>query len=1195
MDFRKIELIGFKSFADKQEIRFDNGVTCIVGPNGCGKSNVADAVRWVLGEQSAKSLRGSSMQDVIFSGTQNRKSLSYCEVSLTFDNTNKIFKDLDFQEVVFTRKLFRSGESEYYINKKPARLRDIIDLLHECGVSKEGYTIIGQGKVSEILSSKPEDRRSIFEEAVGIAKTKAKRLETSRKLDRTRDNIVRIVDITTELERQLEPLSRQAEKARAYRALSEELKYHEVNTYLYKHDNASSTKAKINERIKGLNEQIEIRQTELGDAIKAYNAHQKEISEADDYIRQLNAEHVEKVQSYERQSGSAKLYNEKISFFRSEIQRLEDEIAAAESKSKELGASIEEKNAYVGECRKEITDLERRAGEINAALVEVITAINEGEKMAETAQNAILQSVEGLADLKQNIGALEAEKSVMSERQRETLEKVKTLSDRLAALVAENAMNSSEISALEKSAQTVREEIKDKEEDVASINSYVSDVNAKIYALNSEISALDANSRVYANLKDNFDGYQYSVKKLLTAAKTDREIDRRVKGVVANILKTDSKYEVAIETCLGGAVQNIVTENPEDARYLIQYLKRTESGRVTCLPVTSVKPRYETSETRRALQESGAIGLASELVKYDDYFERVVMHLLGNTLIVDDNENGRKIAEKYNFNFRIVTLDGDLFATSGSITGGSRKQNSSSLLAMDRKIEEVNAKLAAKRADMERLTTRKEQLTAQVAEGRAELEKATARLQDLRQQAAALREKIAGVDVRIENTKKEIESYKDEVALMATRITEISRRYTDIEQGGDKLIKEREVASTDAEKHKSAFDEYKKKRDSLMEENTSVQARKSFLSAEINSAEESVSRMRAEREELAAQSAKNRENIDSDNELIKSLLLEIEKVALSDSEKEYISALRAKIDAFEKRKTTLNDAVMQDNLKREMAQAEITKLSEKKYGEEVALSKVDSDLEYMAQRVWEEYEITYESAIGLKDDAYDITISNAETTRIKRKISSLGSINPNAIDDYNDLNARYQEMMSQRSDLEKAEEDLKSVITQLTDEMSATFADGFAKIRANFTRIFKELFGGGTADLILEKGETDDPLEQGIEIVAEPPGKKLQKISLLSGGEMSLTAIAILFAILKLRPMPFVVLDEIEAALDDANVDRFARYLKNFSAETQFIVITHKKVTMERADALYGVTMQEKGVSKIVSVKLADVVDTLGV
>ena len=1195
MDFRKIELIGFKSFADKQEIRFDNGVTCIVGPNGCGKSNVADAVRWVLGEQSAKSLRGSSMQDVIFSGTQNRKSLSYCEVSLTFDNTNKIFKDLDFQEVVFTRKLFRSGESEYYINKKPARLRDIIDLLHECGVSKEGYTIIGQGKVSEILSSKPEDRRSIFEEAVGIAKTKAKRLETSRKLDRTRDNIVRIVDITTELERQLEPLSRQAEKARAYRALSEELKYHEVNTYLYKHDNASSTKAKINERIKGLNEQIEIRQTELGDAIKAYNAHQKEISEADDYIRQLNAEHVEKVQSYERQSGSAKLYNEKISFFRSEIQRLEDEIAAAESKSKELGASIEEKNAYVGECRKEITDLERRAGEINAALVEVITAINEGEKMAETAQNAILQSVEGLADLKQNIGALEAEKSVMSERQRETLEKVKTLSDRLAALVAENAMNSSEISALEKSAQTVREEIKDKEEDVASINSYVSDVNAKIYALNSEISALDANSRVYANLKDNFDGYQYSVKKLLTAAKTDREIDRRVKGVVANILKTDSKYEVAIETCLGGAVQNVVTENPEDARYLIQYLKRTESGRVTCLPVTSVKPRYETSETRRALQERGAIGLASELVKYDDYFERVVMHLLGNTLIVDDNENGRKIAEKYNFNFRIVTLDGDLFATSGSITGGSRKQNSSNLLAMDRKIEEVNAKLAAKRADMERLTTRKEQLTAQVAEGRAELEKATARLQDLRQQAAALREKIAGVDVRIENTKKEIESYKDEVALMATRITEISRRYTDIEQGGDKLIKEREVASTDAEKHKSAFDEYKKKRDSLMEENTSVQARKSFLSAEINSAEESVSRMRAEREELAAQSAKNRENIDSDNELIKSLLLEIEKVALSDSEKEYISALRAKIDAFEKRKTTLNDAVMQDNLKREMAQAEITKLSEKKYGEEVALSKVDSDLEYMAQRVWEEYEITYESAIGLKDDAYDITISNAETTRIKRKISSLGSINPNAIDDYNDLNARYQEMMSQRSDLEKAEEDLKSVITQLTDEMSATFADGFAKIRANFTRIFKELFGGGTADLILEKGETDDPLEQGIEIVAEPPGKKLQKISLLSGGEMSLTAIAILFAILKLRPMPFVVLDEIEAALDDANVDRFARYLKNFSAETQFIVITHKKVTMERADALYGVTMQEKGVSKIVSVKLADVVDTLGV
>ncbi|MBO4262194.1 MAG: chromosome segregation protein SMC [Clostridia bacterium] len=1194
MNFNKIELIGFKSFADKQEIQFDNGVTCIVGPNGCGKSNVADAVRWVLGEQSAKTLRGSSMQDVIFNGTQNRKSLSYCEVSLFFDNTNKIFKDLDYTEVQFTRKLFRSGESEYYINKKQARLRDIIDLLHECGVSKEGYTIIGQGKVSEILSAKPEDRRAIFEEAVGIAKTKAKRLETVRKLERTRDNITRIVDITTELERQLEPLGRQAEKTRAYRALSEDLKYHEVNAYLYKYNNAASVKENINLRIKGITEQTEIRSRELETAIKNYNAHQREINSADETIRQLNEELIEKTQAFERQSGAAKVYGEKISFFRSEIKRLSDEIEAAAKKSEELISKINKNEEYANNCREDVDRLTVRSNEINAELMRVISEINEGEKKAMSAQEAILKSVETFAALKENKGALSSEKSIYSERQADTLEKVKTLSEKLAALMAENSENAVEMSKLDKSAQRAKEDIKDKEDDIASTNNLISDIDNKTYTLHSTISALEANKRFYSNLKDSFDGYQSSVKRLMQAAKDNREISMRVKGLLANLIKTDAKYDVAIETCLGGAVQNVVTATPDDAQYLIQYLKRTEGGRVTFLPVSSMKPRYETSETRRALSENGALGLANELVTYDKYYDNVIRFLLGNTLIVDNIDNAVAIAKKYRFAFKIVTLDGDQLSSSGSMSGGSRRQNTSNLLSIDRKIEEITAELETKTAEMARHKARKEQLVLQVTEARKELASLNAFLQDVRQKAVALREKIAAVEIQIADVTKEIEGNKDVIAFINTKLSEINKAYTDIELGSEKLERERESASSDADKSRSEFDEHKKRRDELIEENTQVQARLAYLNSEIKATEEANAGMHAELQSLAGVKEKNSATIDSDNIMITNLLAEVEKVAFSEAEQQYLSSLREKRTATENRKAALGEEVRQDNLRREMLQAEIDKLNARKYNEEVALSKVDSELEYMQQRILEAYDITYETALPLLDENYDINNSAAEIASLKRKIGALGTINPNAIDDFNELNERYQEMVAQRDDLTNAEDNLKSVIAQLTEEMSTIFSTGFATIRQNFTRIFKELFGGGTADLVLEQGETDDPLEQGIEIVAEPPGKKLQKISLLSGGEMALTAIAILFAILRLRPMPFVVLDEIEAALDDANVERFARYLKNFSQETQFVVITHKKVTMELGDALYGVTMPEKGVSKIVSVKLADVADTLG-
>ncbi len=1195
MNFKRIELIGFKSFADRQEIRFENGVTCIVGPNGCGKSNVSDAIRWVLGEQSAKNLRGSSMQDVIFNGTQSRKSLSYCEVSLTFDNTNKIFKDLEYDEVVFTRKLFRSGDSEYLINKKPSTRREIVNHLHECGVSKGGYTVIGQGKVSEILNSKPEDRRVIFEEAVGIAKTKTERLETMRKLDRIRDNITRTVDLISEIERQREPLRKAADKTRASRALTEQLKYHEVNSYLYKYDNAASSKEKINSRISTIEEQLKFRNEELSSAIKDYNRHQTEIGEADENISRLNDELIEKTQAFERQSGEAKVYNEKINGVRGEIKRLNDEANEARRRIDELIRRIREKTEYSANCQKEIEKLEDKSISINEELIKVVDKITEGDLLARSANQEIIQSVESLADIKQNIGSLTAEMSAYEDRKNRASENIETLTKKLSEQMSESSIKSAELISLDKSLNNLKEDIKDREGDIASTREYLGEIDRKIFTLNSEISALEANSKVYNNLKENYEGYQLPVKAIMTESKRNPEIGKRVKGVVSNVIKTDAKYEVAITASLGQAVQHIVTDTPDDAKYLIQYLRRTEMGSATFLPVTSVRVRPESYEVRQALNEKGALGLANELVKFDKYYDNIVKFLLGNTLVVDNIDNATLIASKYRFAFKIATLDGDILTNAGTMTGGSRRANSTSFLAMDRKVEEINKTLSAKKAEMDKLSNRKRQLAMQVEEQQKECENILTELQDGKQQVAVLKERIASLEIAISETQKQLESAKNEFSLVNMRLAEINKAYSAIEGGSEELLKKKELASTDAEKRLTEYEDYNSAKNKLTDELHKVQERIVFLKGEVKASTEDIARMENEKVEKQDLANDCSEKITALNSDVNELLGEVAKIALTETEKEYLDAIRNKRDSISARKATLNEEVKQDNLRREMIQAEITKLGEQKYKEESALARIDTDLEYLQARVWEEYQIDYESAIPLRDAEYDILTSNSEIASLKKKINALGSVNPTAIEEFEELDARYQDMVTQRDDLTTSEEHLNQVIKDLTNQMSAIFNEGFAKIRTNFTRIFKELFGGGTADLILEKSESGDPLEQGVEIVAEPPGKKLQKISLLSGGEMSLTAIAILFAILRLRPMPFVVLDEIEAALDDANVERFANYINNFSQETQFIVITHKKVTMEHGDSLYGVTMQEKGVSKIISVKLSDAVGTYGV
>lgn len=1189
MNFEKVEIYGFKSFADKAEIKFGNGITGIVGPNGCGKSNVADAIRWVLGEQSAKTLRGSSMQDVIFSGTQNRKSLSYCEVSLYFDNSSKMF-DIEYNEVIITRKLFRSGESEYYINKQPARLRDIVDLLHECGIGKEGYTIIGQGKVEEIMSSKPEDRRLVFEEATGIAKFKTRKNESERKLERTHENIVRYTDILTEIENQLGPLSRQAEKAKEFNALSEELKHHELNVYVAKVDGVESAKNKINVRIKGLDEAMVLRTNEIEKAQRDYDGVFTEINTADVKLHNLNDELLEKRVKMEQASGSKQLFEQRISYINSQIERAKGEIEENLKLISECEVSVSACTDRTKLLEKELTELKEKANTLSKKLLIVTEKIALGEELTQANQKKVIESIESLSDVKLNQGTMSIEKSNLLDKKAELTQKLDDLSVKRDKQFNDKEELDNNINNLDRAVFDLKNQIADKENEVRSCNEEVAKVDNKIYSLNSVITSLVTKDNFYKGLKESYEGYMPSVKVLLNKAKENAELKKRIKGVVAELIKSDKKYDVALETALASSAQNIVTATPDDAKYLIEYLKVNKLGRVTFLPITSVKPRTQTSEVTSALNEVGALGVANKLVKYESQYENVISNLLGNTLIVDTLENATKIANKYRFSFRIVTLEGDIFSTQGAMTGGSRRADTVGLLSGDRKIEDNAVLLEAKKKEMDGLKEEKSDLEKRRDKALDELSLLNEMYNGKRQQIMLEREKQAVTEKNLIEIGKELESVSELLESIDVKIAVIDERYQAVASGGKKLEDARASAKSTADKHQAEYDELKKQREELSNQSVTVQLRISEVKAEISS-------LTADRDRLLGnikEAKESNKSLEESNEnalvIIENLRLDQEKVALTKEQQEYVNSIRAKIEDIEAKKEGLKEKLASIDQRKQSATNEFNALTEKKHAEEIALAKIDSDLEYLQQSIWEDYQETYETAVKSKAEDYDLAFGEQEIQRIRRKRNSLGAINGAAIDDYKVLKERYEEMITQKEDLEKAEADLKEAIDKIKAEMLTQFDEGFTKINENFQKIFKELFGGGRAMLELDYSNSEDRLDAGVEIIAEPPGKRLQKLSLLSGGEKALTAIAILFSILKLRPMPFCVLDEIEAALDEANVDRFARYLQKFSEETQFIVITHRKPTMEMADALFGVTMQEKGVSKMVSVKLSDVV-----
>jgi len=1191
--FKQIQLVGFKSFADKTTITLGEGVTCIVGPNGCGKSNVADAIRWVLGEQSAKMMRGSQMMDVIFNGTESRRKMSFCEVTLSFDNTNRVF-DIDCDEVEMTRRLYRDGDSEYLLNRQPSRMKVLTSLLHGAGAAKEGYSIIGQGRIEQIMNAKPEDRRSIFEEATGIVVFKDRKAEAERKLNASKDNLFVFAQRMQEVERQLAPLKKQAENALKHRELYAELRKHETNLYIIRHDSAEGEKQKLNEKKAKMEERIAFLTKRLEELLTEYQQCRDGVTQSDKKLQDLNDRlHLYAI-DIEHKSGESKLYTERARSVKAKLASAQEDIAYSAKRIDEIereirrAQSLGEKNSQRIEGMKAETEKYRK-------LVEELTSrISEYEYMTGEHRKKVMDTFKDLSDLRQNMGSLSAQKALLEERLAEIqadMQKIRARRDESRTAYENCIKRNNELTSLLDNEDALLSEAENKldecEEKIQTLVKQVYDTEAQIKSINDSLTT-------YRALRDRFDGYVYSVKKLMGDSKNNPDLADKIKGLIADVVRCDKDYEVAVETAFGGAMQNVITETREDARELIDYLKRTRSGQVTFLPLDALKPRYENEQIRAAVRDRGAIGFAIDLVKFDKKFENVIHNLLGNTLIVDNIQNATLIAKRYPRAFRIVTLDGDLIAVSGSMTGGSRREVAGNLLANERRIKELEESLQVKKNFLLRSESKRAELNEAKQTAESNLEALTEKLQSARLELASVTEKQSSLLHTVTSSESEYAAYGQSLTALKERLSGLDSEYTGVSAGASQLTEQSDKASSAIDDMSAEFDKLVNERSEYIEKLNGLLVDIAALDSAVKAGSDTVSRLEKEKASLVAKIEKINAEIPQIKREIDELNAQAEKTALTAEEQAVVNDLRRQINEVNAEKDGFNGRIKEMEQERVNSYTESSELSEKVHNLEMSAMKIDNDLEYLRQRIEEEYGLDYEGCLQYKEEDYDASTAGSQISNCKRQITLLGAINQNAVEQYDELEKRFEKMTAEREDLEKAIQDLTTALDDIRAEMLKIFDEGFNVINENFKRTFKELFGGGKAELQLDYTDCDDPLNAGVEIIACPPGKKLTKISLLSGGERALTAIAILFAIIGMRPMPFCVLDEIEAALDEANVARYARYLKKFARQTQFIVITHRKPTMESADILFGVTMEEKGVSKVVSVKLSEVAERLG-
>ena len=1181
MYLKSIEIHGFKSFANKIVFQFHNGITGIVGPNGSGKSNVADAVRWVLGEQRIKQLRGASMQDVIFSGTELRKPLGYAYVAITLDNSDHQLA-IDYNEVTVARRIYRSGESEYLLNGTPCRLKDVNELFYDTGIGKEGYSIIGQGQIDKILSGKPEERRELFDEAAGIVKFKRRKLAAQKKLEDEQQNLVRVNDILSELEKQIGPLEKQSETAKIYLKKKEELKTLDVNMFLLENQ-------RLQEQLKGAQEKYDIASEDLENTSKQYENIKEEYEKIEGQITLLD-ETIEKNRSAltdtsmlrGKLEGEINVLKEQIHSARNNEEHLKQR---REAVLNEIAAKNQDKEGILsdkGQIDEQVTEIEKKRDEAKAALTAVQSCIEELNNQIEGGKNAIIEALNARATIKSKLGRYDTMTEQVNIRKAE-------LTSRILRMKSDEAQQEETLKALNDEFEKINEEIRtlndaveSKEEKLTLLRETLADKDKKLR--DTQVSYHQEKSRLEAlsNLTERYEGYGGSVKKVMER----KEQEKGIVGVVADIIKVDKKYETAIETALGGNIQNIVTDDEETAKRMIGYLKQTKAGRATFLPLTSITHPQE-FKNPESLKEKGVLGMADELVHVDEKYRNVAKAMLGRIVVVDQVDNAVRIARKFDYGIRMVTLEGELLVPGGAISGGAFKNNSN-LLGRRREMEEMEASVKKYLKEVDTLLQEIEDTKAERNKLRLSLEEDKASLQKkfIEQNTARLnvikakerKEEASESSLELKNEEREIESQIQEIRLSKEEISRELQDSETLEKQTEGKIKECQVL---LDEKRSEESENLAGVNALEVEVEKMLQQQGFHQQNVDRINTELERSKSELSEIEEGLLGNTRDIEQKENNIRQIeeTIQASHTSQSDTEKQLQEDITKKEELSAKQKNFFKD--------REALSEKMAGLDKEVYRLNAQREKLQDMTESQINYMWDEYEITLSDAAGMRNEELnDLPAMKRDISTLKDQIKKLGDVNVNAIEDYKNLMERYSFLKTQHDDLIEAEKTLEDIITELDTAMRKQFHEKFGEISREFDKVFKEMFGGGKGTL--ELMEDEDILEAGIRIIAQPPGKKLQNMMQLSGGEKALTAIALLFAIQNLKPSPFCLLDEIEAALDESNVSRFAKYLHKLTRHTQFIVITHRRGTMEQVDRLYGITMQEKGVSTLVSVNLID-------
>ncbi len=1179
MYLKRIEMQGFKSFADKTVLEFKPGITTVIGPNGSGKSNISDAIRWVLGEQSMKSLRGAKSEDIIFAGTQARKSLGFAEVSIVIDNNdNKL--PIEYSEVTVTRKIYRSGETGYFINKVPCRLKDILELFMDTGIGKDGYSIIGQGKIDEILSNKSEDRRHIFEEAAGIVKYRTRKQESEKKLEQTKLNLLRINDILAEIEANIEPLKLQSDKAKQFLDLREELKSIEVGLFIY---NINTYKEKLEQLVK--DEDIITSQKEAEDSkMEALQASKEELRQVvDDITAQIeNMQNIgfESSNKIEKINSEIGISNERIQNNSANKQRLEAEILEVKNRIEELKEEQKQKLEKKTNLTSNKEKFEKELAEKETELAELSKKLSAKELEIEGKKQIVQDNIDKKYELAAEINTQDVNYENLEKRKKQLKNEIDSVISELdSTRYGKNEISKGFYDIESKrniAVENLEKSVQAKEQNMQKLKQYEEEISKLTYTQRMK----QARHQFLIETEKEKEGYNKTVKSLLVACDKDSNLNKGIHGVLANLISVEKEYETAIEMCLGQSLQNIVTSTEQDAKKMIEYLRTNSLGRASFLPIASVQGKKLDKLTKM----DGVIGIASDLVKCKKEYEQIILSLLGRTVVVEDMDTAIALAKKDKYSFRIVTLKGDIISSSGSISGGSVQTKTVNILGRSREIEDLEKEL--------------KKLEKQIADKTAEKEEYASSIGDSIEQTAKLEKELQEIEIVYATEKQKMVAVEENITRLENRLAKLKEEVTQTEKQKEenRLLKEQKEAeiqelTQQIEELNKVIEEFALNNKDNQKYIDDLNFDITNLKISVTSFDESESSIEEMVERISQDIKNNEQSIENKNQNILAITEENTKLEQTITEynnqieqiKQEVTNSGTKVEELKQERIAKNEKLVNTENEIQSQFSTLESLKEQIIKLDVKKTKLEQDLQQVVESLWNEYELTPNSTEEYQKPN-NVATAQKQVNSLRNKIKDLGSINIDSIEEYKKTKERYDFMSEQRLDLENTASKLRKIIGDMTTTMQNQFKEKFELINKNFNEVFTELFNGGKAELILENEE--NILECGIDIRVQPPGKKLQNMMLLSGGEKAFTAIALLFAILKINPAPFCILDEIEAALDDVNVYRFAEYLKKFCKQTQFLVITHRKGTMEAGDSVYGVTMEENGISKLLSIKL---------